>query len=204
MFRSKRSEYWPHQVRTWHAGYEVGLRPLLRSDHAEWADVRARNRDWTGPWDSTSPRPEPVMTFRQVVDHQHRQALDGTILPWVLTVNQRIAGQVHVFSIVRGAQQGGTIGYWIDRAWAGRGIMPVGVALAIEHCFSDVGLHRIEINIRPENANSLRVVEKLQLRDEGVRKSFLHIAGDWRDHRTFAITADEFRPGELLGRVAQN
>jgi ribosomal-protein-alanine N-acetyltransferase len=45
----------------------------------------------------------------------------------------------------------------------------------------------------------LRVVEKLGFRDEGLRRAYLHIDGAWRDHRTFALTAEEV-PGGLLAR----
>jgi len=82
---------------------------------------------------------------------------------------------------------------------AGRGVIPTAVALATDHCFDVLGLHRVEINIRSENGPSLRVVAKLGFRDEGVRERFLHIAGTWRDHRTFALTAEEV-PGGLLAR----
>jgi ribosomal-protein-alanine N-acetyltransferase len=74
------------------------------------------------------------------------------------------------------------------------------VALTIDYLF-DVGqLHRVEIDIRPENTPSLRVVEKLGLREEGLKKRFIHIDGDWRDHRIFAITREE-SPGSLLNRL---
>ncbi len=39
--------------------------------------------------------------------------------------------------------------------------------MVIDHCFVPVGLHRIEMAIRPENSNSLRVVEKLGIREVG-------------------------------------
>ena len=65
-----------------------------------------------------------------------------------------------------------------------------------------MGLHRIEINIRPENAASLRVVEKLGFRFEGMRLRYLHIDGDWRDHSTYALCADEV-PGGVLARWRQ-
>ncbi|MGH8822981.1 MAG: GNAT family N-acetyltransferase, partial [Jiangellaceae bacterium] len=42
-------------------------------------------------------------------------------------------------------------------------------------------------------------VEKLGFRQEGIRERFLHIDGDWRDHLSFALTADEV-PGGLLLR----
>ena len=64
-------------------------------------------------------------------------------------------------------------------------------------------LHRIEIAIRPENSNSLRVVEKLGLREVGYAPKFLHIDGAWRDHRIYAVTREEC-PGGLLGRLSSH
>ena len=61
------------------------------------------------------------------------------------------------------------MGYWIGQSHAGRGIVPTAVAMATDYCLGTLGLHRMEINIRPENAASLRVVEKLGFRDEGLR-----------------------------------
>ena len=77
--------------------------------------------------------------------------------------------------------------------------MPTAVALATDHCFGALGLHRVEVNIRPENVASLRVVEKLGFREEGLRVGFLHIAGGWRDHRSFALLTEEV-PGGVLAR----
>lgn len=74
---------------------------------------------------------------------------------------------------------------------------PISVALAVDHCFRSLGVHRIEICIRPENAPSLRVVEKLGFRYEGLRRRYIHINGDWRDHFCFALVAEEVRGGVL-------
>jgi ribosomal-protein-alanine N-acetyltransferase len=60
-----------------------------------------------------------------------------------------------------------------------------------------VGLHRIEIDIRPENVSSLRVVEKLGFRYEGLKQRFIHINGAWRDHYVFALTSEEVESGVL-------
>ena len=113
------------------------------------------------------------------------------MLPFVVTYGGKFAGQVNVSNIVHGALSSATIGYWVDGALAGRGITPTAVALVIDHCLGPVGLHRIEIDIRPENAASLRVVEKLGLRREGYYERYLDIDGDWRDHIAFAITREE-------------
>jgi ribosomal-protein-alanine N-acetyltransferase len=129
-----------------------------------------------------------------------RLARQGLSMPFAIEVDGRFVGQVTVNNIVRGSAQFASIGYWLDQDVAGRGIMPRAVAMAIDHCFTGAGLHRIEICIRPENSNSLRVVEKLGLQEVGFAPRFLHIDGQWRDHRIFAITTEEC-PGGLLSRL---
>jgi ribosomal-protein-alanine N-acetyltransferase len=89
------------------------------------------------------------------------------------------------------------IGYWIIPEVAGKGITPTAVALAMDYVFKVVGLHRVEIDIRPENEASVRVVEKLGLRHEGLKKNYIHINNAWRDHLVFALTADEVPDGVL-------
>ena len=74
---------------------------------------------------------------------------------------------------------------------------PTAVALATDHCFFTLGLHRMEICIRPENAPSLRVVEKLGFRYEGLRRRYIHINGDWRDHFCFGLVVEEVPQGVL-------
>jgi ribosomal-protein-alanine N-acetyltransferase len=182
----------------------VVLRPLRLRDRREWNALRLRNADWLRPWDATSPDPaERPVSFRAMVRRYHAQARLGEALPWALTVNDRLAGQVNVQGIVRGSARQAHVGYWIGREYAGHGYMPTAVALAADYCFRSLGLHRVEINIRPENHASLRVVDKLGLRDEGARQRYLHIDGDWRDHRSFAITAEEVPEG-LLARLQRD
>jgi ribosomal-protein-alanine N-acetyltransferase len=74
------------------------------------------------------------------------------------------------------------------------------VALVCDHLFTVAGLHRIEIAIRPENQRSLRVVEKLGFTEVGLAPSYLHIAGQWRDHRVFQLVSSDVR-GRVLNRL---
>jgi ribosomal-protein-alanine N-acetyltransferase len=164
--------------------------------------VRERNVAWLGPWDATSPpgvEPRPS-TFQAMVRQMLASARAGRQLPFVVEYDGRFVGQLTVNNIVRGSAQFASIGYWIDQDCAGRGIIPRAVALAIDHCFFALRLHRVEIAIRPENAASLRVVEKLDIPEYGFARRFLHIDGDWRDHRLFAITAEDVPLG-LLNRL---
>lgn len=180
------------------------LRPLRYRDARAWDDLRRRNREWLTPWDATSPDPtlSPV-SFRGMVRRYNAQARMGESLPWALAVHDTLAGQVNVAGIVRGSALMAHIGYWIAREHAGRGYVPTGVAMAIDYCFGVLGLHRVEINIRPENTASLRVVEKLGIRAEGRRERYLHIDGDWRDHLGFAVTREEVPEG-MLARLRRD
>lgn len=181
---------------------DLVLRPLSTADAAAWVEVRRRNASWLTPWDATNPPEslEPPPTFRQMVRRARADARAGRSLALALTIGGAFAGQVTLGGITWGSLRSGYIGYWIDSAWAGRGYMPRAVAMVCDHGFGSLHLHRLEINIRPENAASIRVAEKLGFRYEGLRRAYLHINGDWRDHLAFALTAPEV-PGTLLARV---
>lgn len=183
----------------------VTLRPLRASDAEPWRDARRRNASWLVRWDATAPPgadARPV-TFRTLIRRLSRSARSGATLPFAVEVDGRFAGQLTVNNVVRGSAQFASVGYWLDKEYAGQGVMPRAVAMAIDHCFQAVGLHRIEIAIRPENSNSLRVVEKLDIPEIGYAPAFLHIDGDWRDHRLYAITRNDVPFGLLKRYEAQ-
>lgn len=182
----------------------VTLRPLRLRDAAAWSELRRRNTDWLKPWEATQPDGsaefgDSTAVYAAMTRRLRKDARRGTALPFAILVDDRLAGQLNVAGLVRGSLLSAHIGYWVDRRVAGRGVTPTAVALATDHCFEVVGLHRLEINIRPENAASRRVVEKLGFREEGTRKRYLHIAGDWRDHLTYALVREDV-PGGLLAR----
>ena len=186
---------WP----VWLSSGSVTLRPLTYGDNRAWRDARRRNADWLRPWEATVPpgaEARPT-SFRALVWRLNKSARAGATYPFAVEVDGQFAGQVTVNNIVRGSAQLASVGYWLDQRYAGRGVMPTAVALVIDHCFFTAGLHRIEVAIRPENSNSLRVVEKLGLREVGYAPKFLHIDGAWRDHRIYAITVEECPEGVL-------
>jgi [ribosomal protein S5]-alanine N-acetyltransferase len=179
----------------------VVLRPVRVKDAAVWRDTRVRNAAWLRAWEPTNPETPlyrsslgPYVTMARTM---RREARQGLTVPWVVTYGGRFAGQLTVGSIVWGSARSAQVGYWIDEAFAGRGITPTAVAMAMDHCFFVIGLHRVEATIRPENHASRRVVEKLGFREEGLRRRSLHIDGAWRDHLCYAMTAEDAAGGLL-------
>ena len=176
------------------------LRPLKLRDKKEWTKLRQRNQDWFQQWESTVPDEfsDGKASFYQIVKNLRVEAKAQRSLPFVMEIDKKIAGQITVANINYGSTRSAYIGYWIAEEFAGKGYTPLAVAMAIDHCFKILNLHRLEITIRPENLKSLRVVEKLGLRSEGLRPKYLHIDGDWRDHLVFAINKDEYNESLVL------
>jgi [ribosomal protein S5]-alanine N-acetyltransferase len=175
------------------------------SDARAWHEVRRRNVEWLRPWEATVPPGDSTAprSFRGLVRDLRRQARDRRALPFAVTVDGAFAGQVTVTNIVGGSARWAQIGYWVDRRYAGQNVIPTAVALVVDYCLFELKLHRIEVAIRPENTASLRVVDKLGFTEIGYATGYLHIDGDWRDHRLFALTAEECAGG-LLRRFQQS
>ncbi|MCW2748092.1 MAG: RimJ/RimL family protein N-acetyltransferase [Nocardioidaceae bacterium] len=171
-------------------------------DSAAWHRLRQGNAEWLSPWEATLPVGDerPITSYRQMVRALRRQGRQGRTLPFLITYENQVVGQLTVNGITWGSARWANIGYWISESHAGLSITPTAVAVVCDHLFATMGLHRIEIAIRPENAASLRIVEKLGFSQYGVAPKYLHIAGEWADHRLFQLVAEDVR-GSVLSRL---
>ena len=93
----------------------VTLRPLRQRDVRAWREVRTRNRDWLQPWEATLPPEASTLaevpaTFGDMVRRMKRDGRTGRSLPWAITVDGRLAGQVTVGGITYGSLRGAYIG----------------------------------------------------------------------------------------------
>lgn len=133
-------------------GRRVMLRPLTAGDWQQWSEVRQRNEQWLTPWEPLRPpnlmdptRDRDAFTSRCNARDRDRQV--GIAYGFGVFVGTDFAGEINLNGVVRGAQQGGTIGYWIDREKAGQRYIAEGVATLLRFSFEQLHLHRIEICI---------------------------------------------------------
>ena len=178
-------------------GRRVLLRPLVAADFPAWREVRRRNSGWLTKWEPTRPPGAPdviedreAFTIRCNARQRERQL--GSGYGFGIFVDGEFSGEINLSSVQRGPFQSGSIGYWIDEARAGNGYTPEAVVVLAKYCFDDLHLHRLEIAIVPRNSASRRVVEKLDLREEGLAKGFLEIDGNWEDHVRYGITFEDW------------
>ncbi len=172
-------------------GDEIYLRPLRFRDRSAWNDVRAQNRAWLSPWEATIPLISPtdeshlLPSYFEMVRTLNAEARQGRAFSFAIWHKQNLIGQISLGGVLYGAMRGGHIGYWIDRNFANNGYTTQAVQLLTDFAFSSLKLHRLEINLRPENAASRKVAEKAGYIFEGDRPRYLHIDGNWRDHIAF-------------------
>lgn len=181
---------------------DVRVRLVRKRDASALESLILGNRAWLRPWEATNPHGPNSFDIKAMIRGLLRQANEMTGLPMVIEHRGEIVGQLNVANILYGSVSSASVGYWISPDAAGQNITPIAVALVTDYLFNDVGLHRVQIDIRPENAPSLRVVEKLGFRYEGKKVAYIHINGDWRDHYSFALTATEVKDGLLNAFVS--
>src|SRR3954469_1095602 len=175
----------------------VTIRPIRLRDARALEQELMANRAWLRTWEATNPHGPIGFDSRASIRSLLGNWRSGFGVPFAVEYEGEFAGQLNVSSIAYGSLSSASIGYWVAERFAGRNVAPTAGALAADHRFFPGGLHRMEICIRPENEPSLRVVEKLGFRYEGLRRRFIHIHGDWRDHFCFALTVEEVPTGVL-------
>lgn len=163
----------------------------LRPRHAAAiAAFLARNEAHLAPWDPPRPPGHASAAYwRAQATAARRDHRAGRMVRWVVLPRPsgagrdlRVIGRVNLTGIERGPFLSGRLGYQIDAAHEGQGLMREALAAVIAHAFGVLGLHRIEANYRPENERSGRLLARLGFEVIGRAPDYLFIDGAWREH----------------------
>ncbi|MBP3088860.1 N-acetyltransferase [Corynebacterium sp. sy017] len=177
-------------------GETIRLRPLYYQDGVLWREQRM-----TDQYSLQEVEPTSVHSWAQTHSHSGwreyffnaKQSADsGFLVPLVIEVSGEFAGQIVLGNIQHGTTSDCWVGYWVYSAYRGRGIATAACALATDHAFSRVGLHRVYATYLPGNIASQAVLENNGFRSEGLLRQNLHINGQWRDHVLSAQTSQDY------------
>jgi ribosomal-protein-alanine N-acetyltransferase len=166
-------------------------RLLLRASDPAFAQSAAafyrRNREAHACWNP--PMPDAMFSVEgqcERLTEATAAAGAGTQIGWWLFAPDEpglVLGQIHFSQITRRAFCNAMLGYAIDAAHEGRGLMREALQATLADAFSPrVGLHRVQANVRPENTRSLALLDRLGFEREGLAREYLFIDGAWRDH----------------------
>jgi ribosomal-protein-alanine N-acetyltransferase len=175
-------------------GQRVQLREPGFGDYREWVSVRRQSRAFLQPWEPTWSHQEfETAAFRDRIRHYRRERENGTAYTFVIVPKGigGIAGGITLGKVQHGVCNSGELGYWMGAAYAGKGYMRESLDLVITYAFESLGLQRVEAACIPENARSVRLLEKAGFVREGVMRAYLRINGVRRDHLRFALLKED-------------
>ena len=175
-------------------GETLLLRPPAMEDFIQWSQLRAASRAFLEPWEPLWPADDLAKpSFRRRLRRYSREMDQDDAVTFLVFAqkNRALLGGLTIGNIRRGVAQQATLGYWMGEAYAGQGIMSEAAGMACRFAFTAMALRRMEAACLPENAASIRLLEKAGFRREGLAREYLCIAGKWRDHLLFARLASD-------------
>lgn len=173
------------------------LRPPEMADFQRWAELRGRSRAFLQPWEPSWPEDDLTRAaFRRRIARYRDEMRQDANYPFLFEVRATglLLGGLTLANIRRRAAMSASLGYWMGAEHAGRGLMSLAVPALCGFGFRRLDLERIEAACLPENAASIRVLEKAGFRREGFARGYLSIAGARRDHLLFALLRSDPRP----------
>jgi [ribosomal protein S5]-alanine N-acetyltransferase len=123
----------------------------------------------------------------------HRGFAERTVLQWgvVRNADGRLLGTVTLMPA--GGQPRAELGYILGRAHWGQGYASEAQRRVIDFAFTELGLHRLEADTHPANARSVRSLERLGFRVEGVLRERWLVAGERSDSVILGLLATEWQ-----------
>lgn len=178
------------------AGERVYLRHPAADDRDEFLALRRASQSFHAPWEPLPQGDPPIEPASAEAFTRFLASADLKSVQRHLVCrfsDRAIVGYFGLSQIVLGAFCSCYMGYWTGAPFARMGYATEGMALTLQRAFTQLGLHRVEANIIPENRPSLALARRCGLRREGYSPRYLKIAGQWRDHERWAITVEDWR-----------
>ena len=176
------------------SGQGVFLRMPSLADYSAWAELRAESRNFLTPWEPTWPENDLTRTaFRARMRRYARDVRADAAYPYFIFRRSDgvLVGGLTLGQVRRGVAQATSLGYWMGEPYAGKGHMTDAVRALAPFVFQTLRLRRIEAACLPSNAASIRLLERVGFVREGYARSYLCIAGEWRDHLLYALLATD-------------
>ncbi|MES2583948.1 MAG: GNAT family N-acetyltransferase [Pseudomonadota bacterium] len=169
---------------------------LLQPDNAHLLlAYRQRNLDHLSPWEPT-PNPDDGTleeACQRAAAKSEKAFAEGVAVYFIATDPQTGAmlAACNFTNTVRGIFQACHLGYSVDHAWQGKGLVYEVVQAGITYMFETQGLHRIMANHMPANVRSEQLLRRLGFEREGYARAYLKIGGQWQDHVLNALVRPE-------------
>jgi len=152
-----------------------------------------KNRDYMGEWLTWVDKTKSVKDVEKIMQGWSERREKGERIHFGIWYQEKLIGVVSFNSIDKDCRKG-SIGYWLDSDYQGKGIMTKSCECLIEYGFSDLNLHRIEISCATGNRKSRAIPERLGFTEEGIfRESELIRGGKLVDNHHYALLEQDWK-----------
>jgi ribosomal-protein-alanine N-acetyltransferase len=179
------------------SGDGLFLRTPSLVDYPAWTELRGESRSFLTPWEPTWPADDLSRTaFRRRVRRYHSEIREDRAYPFFIfrQADFVLLGGITLSNVSRGMTQTATLGYWIGERHANQGYMRRAVQAVIPFAFGALHLHRVEAACLPHNQPSIRLLQRVGFKREGLARGLVCINGRWQDHIVFALLSDDPLP----------
>lgn len=170
-------------------GGGIILRHPRWAEFDDWVNLRRDNRAYLSPWEPQwTPEHLTRPAYKARLARFKKLVANETGYPFHIfrARDDKIVGACNIVEIRRHVAQSAQIGYWLGEEYSGNGFARAAVRAAMKFCFQDLGLHRVEAAVQPDNARSVRLLEATGFQKEGTARGYLKINGTWQDHDLYA------------------
>lgn len=164
-------------------------RSLNITDAEPLSALYVENRQFLAPWQPL--RPDAYFTEggqREAIEATLAQESGGSAVPLaIIDPDSAVVGTITLSSIIRGAFQSCSVGYWLAERAQGRGLATAALREAAHVAFTDLRLHRIQAETLSHNIRSQRVLDRLDFQRYGVAPFYMHIADEWQENVLYQL-----------------
>ena len=170
----------------------IELRQFEMRDAETLFAVADRNRAYLREWLPWVDRTHSAAEIRDYIAARLEQ-LENQLGPSAaICVNGAIVGGIGCHPI-DWANRHCSIGYWIDAAHQGKGLMTRCCAALIDYLFHEMAIHRVTIQCGTGNRKSCAIPERLGFKREGVMREVEWVNDRWVDLVVWGMLAQDWK-----------
>lgn len=168
---------------------QIGLLDI--SDHDVYLELVRRNREhlrqWL-PWPDHVQNKDDAIAF---IERTRKQWYEHQGFIGGISYKEQLCGIVGFHSINH-RQKHASLGYWLGDEFQGKGIMTKVCSFLLQHAFTVMTLHRVEIRTEVDNLKSRALAERLGFTLEGIARQTAIVNRRYVDHAVYSLLSHEW------------